>query len=795
MTRILRSHLLWIAVVCSPFSSPFGQAQRPDPTAAQIEKLDAEVLKDRPRQELSQMVERHARERIEAANRRSSQEWGRITGREEWEAFRNKRLEALRASLGSFPEVLRNPRRLITKTSRGDGFAIENLVFESRPGLWVTANLYRPEPIRESMAGILICHSHHNPKSQGELQDMGMTWARQGCMVLVMDQLGHGERRQHPFASAQDYAGQFPVGRQDYHFRYNAGIQLHLAGESLMGWMAWDLWRGVDLLLSRPGIDPGRIVLMGSVAGGGDPAAIAASLDPRITAAVPFNFGGPQPETPYPLPPDAGNSFNYAGSGGWESTRNLRLSCRDGFLPWVIVGGIAPRYLIYGHEFSWDREHDPAWERLNGIFSNFYGQPGSLDYTTGFGVLQGRPPQASHCNNIGPAHRDRIHAALKRWFRVPAGPLEEYQKRLPPEDLTCLRDETTRELKPEVLSVLATRLAQGRILHSRNETGSIDPGKRPGSVQTRWSSVLGHVQAAPPRLLRADRIATGSSGLGAERVVLETEPGILVPLIVLKAGNQDAPRPVVIGLSQSGKAGFLRNRPETIAELLRGGAAVCLPDLRGTGETATGTGRGRESQDTEVSSSELMLGETMVGSRLRDVRGVIEYLRTRTDLDARRVAMWGESFAPANPPDRNLVVPLGVPEEPPVSEPLGGLLGLLTALYERDVRAVYVRGGLTGFASVLQGQFCYLPHDVVIPGVLTLGDLSDLTAALTPRPVRLEGLVDGLNRRASPDSVKAEYEPARKAYANAAAGNNFLAGDPAADSAVAKWLLKCLSGR
>ncbi len=80
-----------------------------------------------------------------------------------------------------------------------------------------------------------------------------------------------------------------------------------------MGWMAWDLMRGVDLLLARPGIDPERIILLGAVAGGGDPAAVTAALDPRITAVVPFNFGGPQPETHYPLPDDAEDSFNYAG--------------------------------------------------------------------------------------------------------------------------------------------------------------------------------------------------------------------------------------------------------------------------------------------------------------------------------------------------------------------------------------------------------------------------------------------------------------------------------------------------
>ena len=66
------------------------------------------------------------------------------------------------------------------------------------------------------------------------------------------------------------------------------------------------------------------------------------------------------------LPEDAETSFNYAGSGGWESTRNLRLSARDGFLPWVIVGSVAPRGLIFGHEFGWDRPRDPVWKRLKG---------------------------------------------------------------------------------------------------------------------------------------------------------------------------------------------------------------------------------------------------------------------------------------------------------------------------------------------------------------------------------------------------------------------------------------------
>jgi cephalosporin-C deacetylase-like acetyl esterase len=262
------------------------------------------------------------------------------------------RLAALRESLGRFPTVTKDFHIRVTRTVDGDGFTIANLVYESRPGLWVTANLYQPKPAAASMPGVIICHSHHNPKTQGELQDMGMTWARQGCLVLIPDQLGHGERRQHPFTDASKYPEKFRAGRQDYYFRYNVGIQLHLIGDSLIGWMVWDLMRGVDLLLQQKGIDSKKLILLGAVAGGGDPCAVTAALDRRIAAAVPFNFGGPQPESRFPLPKDAQRTFNYAGGGSWESTRNLRLSCRDGFLPWVIVGGIAPRGLVYAHEFA-----------------------------------------------------------------------------------------------------------------------------------------------------------------------------------------------------------------------------------------------------------------------------------------------------------------------------------------------------------------------------------------------------------------------------------------------------------
>ena len=176
---------------------------------AALKQLSADVVPEAEREQLRTMLTRSLREQIAAANRASSAAWAKIESKADWDRFRQDKLAALRAALGPFPPRPAKPRTLVTGRIQGDGFQIHNLVYESRPGLVVTANLYVPDPTRASMPGILLSHSHHNPKHEGELQDMGMTWARAGCYVLVPDHLGHGERRQHPFVTAADTAPRF----------------------------------------------------------------------------------------------------------------------------------------------------------------------------------------------------------------------------------------------------------------------------------------------------------------------------------------------------------------------------------------------------------------------------------------------------------------------------------------------------------------------------------------------------------------------------------------------------------
>jgi hypothetical protein len=223
--------------------------------------------------------------------------------------------------------------------------------------------------------------------------------------------------------------------------------------------------------------------------------------------------------------------------------------------------------------------------------------------------------------------------------------------------------------------------------------------------------------------------------------------------------------------------------------LLDGGVAVCLPDVRGTGETRPGGGRGYNSSATSLSASELLLGQTLLGARLRDVRGVLRYLRGRPDLDARRLALWGDSFAPVNPEGRRLAVPPDASHQPETAEPLGGLLALLAGLFEDDLRAVYIRRGLVGYRSLLDSPFVYVPHDALVPGAIPAGDLCEVAAALAPCPLRLEQLVDGLDRAVSADTLRSTFAPTLAAYRAAAAADHFQLAVEPQELPSARWLL------
>ena len=452
---------------------------------------------------------------------------------------------------------------------------------------------------------------------------------------------------------------------------------------------------------------------------------------------------------------------------------------------------VAPRPLIYGYEFAWDKEQDPVWPRLEKIYG-WYNASDRLAAAYGRGSLKGHPPESSHANNNGPLQRSRMYPALERWFGmiVPT----EYSQRRPASDLQCLTPEVAQQLKPRSLSRLLPQLADERAGAMREQLRGLTAAAAREQLAGRWAKLLGDVNPlGDAKIVEQRQEAVGS--ISVLRVALEVEPGVVVPFLLLTPAHKTNARlPLVIGLAQAGKQALLSERTAGIAELLAGGAVVCLVDVRGTGETQPDdSSRGRGSAGTELSASYGLLGQPLVGQRLCDLHSVLRYVRSRPDVDGRRIALWGDSTAPINPPDANLQVPLDADSFPNQAEPLGGLLALLGALFDDHIAAIYIHGGLASYRSVLESPFVYVPHDAVVPGAMTAGDLSDVAAVIAPRPLRLDQLVDGLDREISSAEVEREFATVREQYRrmNAPTALDFGDTGPHHDSAT-KWMLRQL---
>jgi len=717
-----------LADVAAPdfLPSTLGAAAAPLAVQSALSWIPRNAWSDDQRRSVqpTRMLANSLHHRMASIAEKEKQTWNRVDSRAAWEHFRDERLAALRNWLGPMPQ--RTPLHAETtgRVTPGKGFVIENVLYESRPGLVIAANLYLPESHPGRVPAIIVVHSHHAPRTQSELQDLGMTWARAGAAVLIPDQLCAGERIQSQ-----------PWPRESYYGRYTLGSQLLLAGESLMKWMVWDLMRSVDLLHERPDIDSKRIVMLGAVAGGGDPAAVTAALDPRIAAVIPFNFGEASPEDHYTTGPREYDSDTASpGWGEWETTRSLPLSAAGQFFPWLLCVAPAPRPFLYSFEVGWPGsvEDEPVWHRYQKVYE-LYDARDHLDQVHGFGPF----PGPGECTNVGTFLRKQIYPILHRWLEVPV-PADEYHDPLPDAALASLTPAAAAERQPQLASAIALRIAQERLQSS--------PGKKNlTTLRTALQAKLGDIEPLPnPHV--ATLWEKTSDGVSVEAFTLESEPGITLPVYILETAHAAPRMPAVIAVAQGGKAGFLAERADEIQKLLRDGIAVCLPDVRGAGELAEGSSRHPGAMDSAV--TELMLGGTLPGAQLRDVRTVFRYLKSRPDIDPAGIALWGDSLAPPNPDgfafdQSEMQEPGPVPQHN--AEPLGPLLALLTGLYEDSATAVAVRGGLSSFLSVLEGRFSHVPEDAVIPGILEVGDIADIAEAQVPRPILLEKSVDGRN--------------------------------------------------
>jgi hypothetical protein len=351
---------------------------------------------------------------------------------------------------------------------------------------------------------------------------------------------------------------------------------------------------------------------------------------------------------------------------------------------------------------------------------------------------------------------------LHEWFGIPV-PEQEVTEPIRKERLECVTRETRKVFSTRLVHEVAQEICQTHLTTVRLVSASHEPSARAVPFQHALIEALGPMLPFSSYRVRSERQGMGRS----EYTVLEVEENLFVRVQLLwPSGLGKTKSPMVIGFTQEGNLRLRRARRSLIQSLLGQKIAVCLTEVRGIGDGRHGElYRGRLSPSAGVAATSLMLGESLLSARVRDLRTVMAYLRSREDIDQERIGLWGDSLAATNGVGRELAVPLDATPYPERGEPLGGVAALLAALYEPHIQAVYVHGGLLSYATLLDEPFVYQPADSIIRGLLRIADLPDLAAALAPRPLRMEGLVDGCNRPASQKQAEETYQLTRAAYA------------------------------
>ena len=200
-----------------------------------------------------------------------------IQSLDDWNAKKKLYRKQLHEMLGLDPLPERTPlKATVTGAVKHDEFEVRNLHFQSSPGLYVTGNLYVPNNLTAPAPTILYVCGHGRVRIDGvdygnktHYQHHGAWFARNGYVCLTIDtiQLGELEGIHH---------GTYRHGMWWWNSR----------GYTPAGVEAWNCIRALDYLESLDFVDKERFGVTGR-SGGGAYSWWIASIDERIKVAAP----------------------------------------------------------------------------------------------------------------------------------------------------------------------------------------------------------------------------------------------------------------------------------------------------------------------------------------------------------------------------------------------------------------------------------------------------------------------------------------------------------------------------
>lgn len=187
----------------------------------------------------------HIKQRAEVCYEKAREKRASIQTKEELEAYADKMRKTFIEKMGGLPYDSTLPlNSQITGVIEEPGLRIEKVIFESRPKVYVTANLYFPEKRKEPCGAVLFQLGHSDiGKSDDQYQRVARAIASAGLIVMVMDPVGQGERVS--YYEPKMGGNMIPASVDEHEY---AGTQCALIGDNITRYFIADAMRAVDYL-------------------------------------------------------------------------------------------------------------------------------------------------------------------------------------------------------------------------------------------------------------------------------------------------------------------------------------------------------------------------------------------------------------------------------------------------------------------------------------------------------------------------------------------------------------------
>jgi dienelactone hydrolase len=608
--------------------------------------------------------------------------------------------------LGRTPDTPPDLEPEVLGTLERDGYVIERLTFQSRPGVRVTANLYRPQAIEGRQPAVLSVHGHWPwARIDPHVQARSIGLARLGYVCLAVDAFGAGERAIDPAPGT-------------YHGGL-VGASLWPAGVPLMGLQVYDNRRAVDYLVSRPEVDPDRLAISGA-SGGGVQTLYAAATDERLKAAVPV-CGVATIEAYLRV---AGCVCEVLPGGA------LYVSPGD------LLAMVAPRALLVisatrdAYQFS-----VPVTEQ-------------SVSYARARFRLSGAEEKIRHVS-IEAGHdynqpmREAMYGWLDRWLRAKGDGSPVPQPKLELEDPEVLRCYPDGPARPKAIVTIPTfALTEGRA-----RLAALPP---PPDHRQRWEADRARMRAALdeilpviPKSTRPIEHASLPDPLPPSLdLSCEPEPGLALRGRLVSSIAAGEAKGGVILLREEGLAAA----DDPVLKAFRdAGWAVLTTELRATGSGKPKTAAVAGVRDHNEAEWALWVGRPLLAQWVWDA---LAWVSALDPGPARRAG--AKPAAPA--------MPMGLIGVGPF-----GLVALIAAALANDrVTHVGLLRPLVSFVG--DGPWSGLPMGLIVPKLLEVGDVGHLAGLLAPRRVAIAGGVEPTGEPAGAARLEQSFGFARKVY-------------------------------